>query len=476
MDELFLKCYRILGLEETVSRKEIEEAFEGERRRCEAGRAAEGQREPWERLKEITWARDILLGHLAASETPDAAKQGESPSGPQETEKPVAAELLGRTEDRAATGRRWWLSSLAFGLGVCSLLALLHFSGGSPGGGPPPDRPGAAQETPSHQPFSGPATPAKEAVSPAADDPAQLLQDVKKAVLTLKFGKKFGSGFLIGSDGYIVTNAHVVAALTGTAELSGGDTVEVNLFSIETDRDFALLKTAGGSGYPFLKLGDSSACREGDTVIAVGTPYSLQSTFTKGIVSAKERRLPGFGASLIQTDAAINHGNSGGPLINTAGEVIGINTMGYEKALAEGLNFAIAINEVKDLIAEGQRLGEAERTRQIARLEAKLRDEAQKREAQEEQGRDRIIDVRKEEERQNREYAEEIRKYLEGKQQRHELDLCLGEVDRLINQAWVEQCQALSLPAGCRLPRNIANDLNGAYLRAQGGCLSHYAP
>jgi S1-C subfamily serine protease len=476
VDELFLKCCRILGLEETVTEKEIEEAFEGERKRCEAGRAAGGDPEPWERLKEITWARETLLDHLTASETPDMTKQEGSPSGPERGERPAAGPLGGRTGEGGATGRRWWLSSLALGLAIFSLLVLLHLSGGSPGRRPPPGLPGTSPETPSSEPVPGPATSARETAPLAALDPAQLLQEVKKAVVTLRFGQKLGSGFFIGSDGYLVTNAHVVTALTGTAQLSGGDTVEINLCSIDIDTDFALLKTAGGRGYPFLKLGDSSACREGDTVIAVGTPYSLQSTFTKGIISAKDRRLPGFGASLIQTDAAINHGNSGGPLINTAGEVVGINTMGYEKALAEGLNFAIAINEVKELIAEGQRLGETERVGQMARLEAKLREQAQKREAQEEQDKERIINARKEEERQNMEYAEEMRKYLQKRQERHELDLCLGEVDRLVGQAWMEQCQALSLPAGCRLPRNIANDLNGAYLKAQSRCLSYYAP
>ena len=421
MDELFLKCYRILGLEESASEREVEKAFEGERKRCEAGRAAESDPEPWERLKEVTWARETLLEHLAASKTPGAAKLGGSPSDPEAGEKPAAAEPSGgRTGERAA-GKRWWLSSLALGFVVFSLLALLHLSGGRPARRPVSGLPGTVrEETPSHEQVSEPATPARETAPLSADDAVQLLQDVKRAVVTLKFGRKIGSGFFIGSDGYIVTNAHVVAATTGTAQLSGGESLEVNLFSVDTDKDFALLKTAGGSGYPFLKLGDSGACREGDTVIAVGTPYSLQSTFTKGIVSAKERRLPGVSASLIQTDAAINHGNSGGPLINTAGEVVGINTMGYEKALAEGLNFAIAINEVKDLIADGQRLGETDRARQVARLEARLREQAQKTETQEEQGKQRIINAGREEERQNKEYAEEIRKYLEKKQQRHE--------------------------------------------------------
>ena len=124
---------------------------------------------------------------------------------------------------------------------------------------------------------------------------------------------------------------------------------EVNVVRIAPESDFALLKTSG-SGHPFLRLGDSNACREGDPVIAVGSPQGFRSTFTKGIVSARDRRFPGSAVSFIQTDAAINHGNSGGPLINTAGEVIGINTGTIEKSVAEGLNFAIAINDVKRAI------------------------------------------------------------------------------------------------------------------------------
>ena len=309
----------------------------------------------------------------------------------------------------------------------------------------------------------GTALPTSE-VSRAANDMAQLLQEAKKGVVTLRFGSGLGSGFLVTPDGYIVTNGHVMVAPKGSAQFSSGETADVDLVKFEPDKDFALLKTASYNSFPFLKLGDSNACREGDTVFAIGSPRGLESTFTKGIVSAKDRKLPQFGFKLIQTDAAINQGNSGGPLINTAGEVIGINAMTIDKRLAEGLNFAIAINEVKALIADGQKLTETERTREAAHLEAKLAEQARKREMSEE-------DAEREEQKEYQERVDNLKRRLERTQKREVLIRCLMEVGKEAEGVWNEQCRLSGLPSGCKLPLRIANPLNIRSVKAQTECL-----
>lgn len=173
-----------------------------------------------------------------------------------------------------------------------------------------------------------------------------------------------GSGVIIRPDGYIVTNNHVI---------SGADQIEVTL---ENDRvyparlvgtdpatDIALLKIEA-SDLPCIPLGDSDRLRLGDWVLAIGSPYDLRSTITAGIVSAKGRSLPNYDGqfrieSFIQTDAAVNPGNSGGALVNTAGELVGINTsiISLTGSYA-GYSFAVPVNIVskiaEDFIAYGE--------------------------------------------------------------------------------------------------------------------------
>jgi S1-C subfamily serine protease len=297
-----------------------------------------------------------------------------------------------------------------------------------------------------------------------ANDTAQLLQEAKRGVVTIRFSSGLGSGFLVTPDGYIVTNGHVVKAPKGIAQFSSGEAADVDLVRFEPDKDFALLKTSSYSSFPFLKLGDSNACREGDTVFAIGSPRGLESTFTKGIVSAKDRKLPQFGFKLIQTDAAINQGNSGGPLINSAGEVIGINTMTIDKRLAEGLNFAIAINEVKPLIADGQRLTESERSREVARLEAGLAEQSRMKEMSE-------TDADRAEQRESQERLDNLRRRLERTQKREVLIRCLMEAGKEAEALWNEQCRLAGQPSGCKLPLKIANPLNISSVKAQTECL-----
>ena len=162
-----------------------------------------------------------------------------------------------------------------------------------------------------------------------------------------------GSGFIINTDGYILTNYHVIdGANEVTVTLSNGKEVTASVVNYDSDQDVAMIKLNEDVEVPgVVELGNSDALQPGEEVLAIGNPLSkeLSSTLTKGIVSALNRSIEtktGVSTNLIQTDTAINSGNSGGPLINTKGEVIGINTLKASDG-AEGIGFAIPINDVK---------------------------------------------------------------------------------------------------------------------------------
>ncbi|MEZ4601052.1 MAG: DegQ family serine endoprotease [Syntrophotaleaceae bacterium] len=170
-----------------------------------------------------------------------------------------------------------------------------------------------------------------------------------------------GSGFLISSDGYILTNNHVVGqADTVTVKLQNGREYTAKIVGTDPPTDLAVIKIEA-TKLPFLKLGDSSNLEVGDWVLAVGNPFGLSHTLTAGIVSAKGRSGIGLNdyEDFIQTDAAINPGNSGGPLVNLDGEVVGINTAIFSRSGGYmGIGFAIPINMAKNireqLVEEGQ--------------------------------------------------------------------------------------------------------------------------
>src|SRR3954471_17123196 len=153
-----------------------------------------------------------------------------------------------------------------------------------------------------------------------------------------------GSGFIIDADGSILTNHHVVdRAERITVKLSDGRTLRARLIGSDPDTDIALIKVDSQGGLPVAPLGDSSTLRMGEWVCAIGNPLGYEHTVTVGVVSFLGRKL--FDISLdnyIQTDAAINFGNSGGPLINSRGEVIGINAAISSRASSIG--FAVPIN------------------------------------------------------------------------------------------------------------------------------------
>ncbi len=172
-------------------------------------------------------------------------------------------------------------------------------------------------------------------------------------------GTSFGSGFFATDNGYIVTNNHVVTDSPQKITVSTADGKEYEGKRIwgDSDLDIAIVKIEG-SGFQALSLGDSEDISVGQTVVAIGNPLGLaySRTVTSGIISAIDRTIVEPSTNqitaegLIQTDAAINSGNSGGPLVNTNGEVIGINT--YKSTQAEGIGFAIPINLFKPIIQE----------------------------------------------------------------------------------------------------------------------------
>ena len=166
-----------------------------------------------------------------------------------------------------------------------------------------------------------------------------------------------GSGFLISADGLVLTNAHVVdGAKEVTVKLSDHREYKAKVLGADKSSDIAVLKIEAHN-LPAVTLGDSDKLGVGDYVLAIGEPFGLEETATAGIVSAKGRSLPGDGyVPFIQTDAAVNPGNSGGPLFDSGGSVVGINSQIYSNSGGyQGVSFAIPINlavQVKDQIVK----------------------------------------------------------------------------------------------------------------------------
>ncbi|MBT9330268.1 trypsin-like peptidase domain-containing protein [Paracidobacterium acidisoli] len=169
--------------------------------------------------------------------------------------------------------------------------------------------------------------------------------------------ESLGSGFIVDPKGYIITNNHVVEKADRimvrlASDPDGSQPRPAKVIGVDKFTDIAVIKISTDRPLPTVKLGNSDGSEVGDWVIAIGSPFALSKTVTAGIVSAKNRTLPGGGAAsqfqhFIQTDAAINPGNSGGPLLNMAGEVIGVNTAIYTQSAGyEGIGFAMPSNTV----------------------------------------------------------------------------------------------------------------------------------
>ena len=172
-----------------------------------------------------------------------------------------------------------------------------------------------------------------------------------------------GSGFVISEDGYIVTNNHVVQNASDIqVTFTDGLKLEAELIAFDSETDLALLKVDTFDKLSFLEFGDSDKAKVGSWVMAIGNPHGLGGSVTAGIVSARGRMLGGRYDDFIQTDAAINRGNSGGPLFNLDGEVIGVNSMILSPSGGSiGLGFAIPSNLAKNIINQLKDTGEIQR-------------------------------------------------------------------------------------------------------------------
>jgi len=171
-----------------------------------------------------------------------------------------------------------------------------------------------------------------------------------------------GSGFVISADGLIVTNYHVVQGSSKVTVHLGDRRLPAEIKGVDPATDLALLKVDAGSNIKFLPLGDSERLRVGEWVMAIGNPLLLEQTVTVGVVSAKHRRIGINDSSFenfIQTDAAINRGNSGGPLLNASGEVVGINTaMNWG---ANSIGFAVPVNTLREVLPQLRDKGKVSR-------------------------------------------------------------------------------------------------------------------
>ena len=177
-------------------------------------------------------------------------------------------------------------------------------------------------------------------------DFSDVIDDVIPAVVSVQTDAGLGSGFIVDRDGYIVTNYHVVDKATAAAVLtSDGEVHAVRIVGFDSRVDIAVLKIEGR--FSRLRFGNSNMVRVGEKMIAVGNPGGLDFTVTQGIVSAVNR-LDAKGNKYIQIDVPINPGNSGGPLVNAAGEVVGVNSL--KIAGFEGVGFALESNFVDDIV------------------------------------------------------------------------------------------------------------------------------
>ncbi|MEM7237035.1 MAG: trypsin-like peptidase domain-containing protein, partial [Pseudomonadota bacterium] len=176
--------------------------------------------------------------------------------------------------------------------------------------------------------------------------------------------QSLGSGFVISSEGYVVTNNHVIAdADEIQVNFPDGTSLEATLIGTDPKTDLAVLKVEPDTPLPFVRFGDSSISRVGDWVLAIGNPFGLGGSVSAGIISARNRDIQaGPYDDFIQTDAAINRGNSGGPLFNMDGEVIGVNTAIISPSGGSiGIGFSVPSNLAKNVVAQLQEFGETRR-------------------------------------------------------------------------------------------------------------------
>lgn len=172
-----------------------------------------------------------------------------------------------------------------------------------------------------------------------------------------------GSGFVISEDGFVVTNNHVIESADEIIiEFYSGETLPAEVVGTDPKTDIALLKVKADKSLPFVSFGDSDTARVGDWVLAMGNPLGQGFSLSAGIVSARNRALSGTYDDYIQTDAAINRGNSGGPLFNLDGDVVGVNTAILSPTGGSiGIGFSMASNVVKRVVDQLRQFGETRR-------------------------------------------------------------------------------------------------------------------
>lgn len=326
---------------------------------------------PRSMILSMVTARSQLVGKLGAhgtamTDTTTDAQQQTSPAGrpwryhvqartewptnppypPQLPPAQLPPPAVGRpaeTGPAARRGRRW--------MTVAGLIAAVVVGGGAAGGaiGAQLDH-GAAATSAS----GGGTAPARRTIASLADVAARVSPSIVDIRVTSASGAAEGSGILLTSNGRVVTNNHVVEGATGGGQvrvtLADGRSMPATVVGTDATADIAVLQLRGASGLTPATLGDSSTLKVGDTVLAFGSPLGLQGTVTSGIVSALDRSLSSATESLsglVQTDAAINQGNSGGALVDTAGRVVGVNvaiaTTGRDTGNI-GVGFAIPVN------------------------------------------------------------------------------------------------------------------------------------
>ncbi len=256
----------------------------------------------------------------------------------------------------AAGATRSWRSAVAGGL-TGALVAVIVLAGAVATG---LVSTGAGDDAPARSPLRLSGEPLDiqgviEAVRPGVV--SIMVEGVSSTPIGNQLVSGAGSGMVIEPDGLVLTNAHVIEGATAiSVMLADGREIPADLVGSVPSNDVALVQARGVSDLDVVELGDSSAMQVGDDVVAVGNALNLGATptVTTGIVSALNRRIDAPGRvvldSLIQTDAAINQGNSGGPLVNAAGQVIGVNTA--IAGGAENIGFALSIDSVKPLIEE----------------------------------------------------------------------------------------------------------------------------
>ncbi len=201
-----------------------------------------------------------------------------------------------------------------------------------------------------------PQTASRVTVPPGGGAEGNEVMDFLRRQMQQKPVHAVGSGFMVEKSGYIVTNAHVVEdASRITVKLDSGEEFIARIVGTDDQTDLAVLKIDARRDLPFVKFGDSDKAEVGDWVLAIGSPFGLTKTVTAGIISQKQRETPFASAfqRFIQTDAAINRGNSGGPLVNTEGEVIGVNSqIATSTGDYNGIGFALPSSVTENVLAQ----------------------------------------------------------------------------------------------------------------------------